>query len=259
MVRWRRGIFPGYLVSRDFVPVSVRLTLVVLLWGCAVPAIAAEYSADIVESSPQGIISLSKLYVSGENSRRETGRRGQQIVEISAAGTGEVWTLFPSEHTYLVRAVGQGATMSENPCSGRSDIRCMKLGTLELDGREVDHWEVVSRDGAGRGRHQYWMDTERGIPLRLESADGTRSAWHLEGMDRIEGRHVEKWRISEEQPGRASTFYFRWMDPELNIPVREELPGGFVRKVHNIRVGPQPEHLFSIPVGYRRISSSWPP
>lgn len=238
---------------------SRGLMLAAMFFGSAASAIAAEYSAEIIDSGPQGTISLSKLYVSGDLSRRETGRRGQQIIEISAADSGEVWTLFPGEHAYAVRSTVRPVIKAGNPCNEGSDTSCKKLGSEEVAGRTVIRWEVVSRISGERGRHQYWIDVERGIPLRRESADGSRSTWHLEGMDRIEGRHVEKWRVSDERPGMASTFYFRWIDPELNIPVREELPGGFVRKVHNIRVGPQPEHLFSIPVGYRRTSSSWAP
>jgi hypothetical protein len=47
---------------------------------------------------------------------------------------------------------------------------------------------------------------------------------------------------------------FQWYEPALKLMVRQEVPGGFSTELKNIQVGKQPDHLFSIPAGYERIS-----
>ena len=38
---------------------------------------------------------------------------------------------------------------------------------------------------------------------------------------------------------------------ELADSVREELPGGFLRELRDISVGPQPTSLFEVPAGWK--------
>jgi hypothetical protein len=56
-------------------------------------------------------------------------------------------------------------------------------------------------------------------------------------------------------PNQPETRTFQWFDPELDLAVRQEFPGGFVSELKNVSVGKQPDHLFSIPAGYERISA----
>ncbi|MGB5534442.1 MAG: hypothetical protein WBN08_00955, partial [Thiogranum sp.] len=46
----------------------------------------------------------------------------------------------------------------------------------------------------------------------------------------------------------------RWYDPELQIAIREELSGGYFRELRDIRVAPQPDHLFTVPADYQRVT-----
>ncbi len=46
----------------------------------------------------------------------------------------------------------------------------------------------------------------------------------------------------------------RWFDPELNLAIREEFPGGFVREMKNIKLAPQDASLFEVPAGYKKIA-----
>ena len=45
----------------------------------------------------------------------------------------------------------------------------------------------------------------------------------------------------------------QWYDRELQIAMREELPGGYFRELRNIRIGPQSDALFRVPAGYRLV------
>jgi hypothetical protein len=51
----------------------------------------------------------------------------------------------------------------------------------------------------------------------------------------------------------------QWYDPELQIAIREELPGGYFRELRSIQLGPQPDHLFSVPDGYRLVQPQQQP
>ena len=46
----------------------------------------------------------------------------------------------------------------------------------------------------------------------------------------------------------------QWYDPELQIAIREELSGGYFRELRDIRVAPQPDHLFTVPADYQRVT-----
>jgi hypothetical protein len=68
------------------------------------------------------------------------------------------------------------------------------------------------------------------------------------------GRQTEKWEIAMTGPDGQTVSTFEWYDPELEIAIKQEFPGGMVSEMTNIRVGPQPDQLFGIPAGYERIS-----
>jgi hypothetical protein len=71
----------------------------------------------------------------------------------------------------------------------------------------------------------------------------------------LDGRAVEKWEMVATMPNQPETRTFQWFDPELELAVRQEYPGGFVSELKNVSVGKQPDHLFSIPAGYERVSA----
>jgi len=78
------------------------------------------------------------------------------------------------------------------------------------------------------------------------------------GVETLNGRTVEKWQMTLSPPGQKSQKSIRWFDLQLNLAIREEYPGGYVRELKNIRVGPQPESLFSIPAGYSIFEQKQP-
>jgi hypothetical protein len=45
----------------------------------------------------------------------------------------------------------------------------------------------------------------------------------------------------------------QWYDPQLKIAIREELQGGFIRELRDIKIGKQDKKLFEIPTGYKQV------
>ena len=74
------------------------------------------------------------------------------------------------------------------------------------------------------------------------------------GDETLHGRATERWEMKNSQPDGESITSTQWYDPELQIAIREELSGGYFRELRDIRVAPQPDHLFTVPANYQRVT-----
>lgn len=79
------------------------------------------------------------------------------------------------------------------------------------------------------------------------------------GLETLGDRPVEKWLTRVSRPDGQAIDAWQWFDPELQMAIREALPGGVVRELRNIQLGPQPDALFEVPSDYTRLSSPTPP
>ena len=234
----------------------VSLTTFAVAASAAAPAEPVEFSADTVQSTPQGGSVQGRLYVGRLGMRREYARNGQQVVEIVNRGLGNSCMLFPADRTYMERSVpsqqpgGTPTSKRIDPCAGAPQgVTCTRLGTEVVGGRQTEHWEIVAAHQGRTMRTEQWIDTERGIPLR-QSFPGGSMELRLLGEETIDGRIAEKWemtRASQEQTHRST----QWYDRKLQMALREELPGSYRRELRNVVEGPQPANLFELPAGYR--------
>jgi hypothetical protein len=99
----------------------------------------------------------------------------------------------------------------------------------------------------------HWIDDQRHMSLRDVWPDGATTESVLEGTESLEGRETERWQRTTTTAGGNRQTTTLWYDPELQLAVREELPGGSYREINDIRVAPQPAELFAVPEGYRRV------
>ncbi|MBN2887420.1 MAG: hypothetical protein JXM75_12005 [Chromatiaceae bacterium] len=249
------------------------LRLLVALGGLVSVTVAAQvspvqFSADMVNRAPDGQLSTGRLFVGDERTRVEKTAQGRELVHIVDRQRRAEWMLFPAEQTYMERLAPPEAPMPQalpapsaerNPCAGIPDLSCRRAGEESVAGRAAVKWEMtMRRDGQTLSGAQ-WLDVERGLPLKYAMPDGQRMELRLVGNERLEGRAVEKWEMTASAPGQQAVSTFQWYDPELKLLVREEFPGGAVRELTNIRVGAQPDELFSVPAGYRRVEMPQPP
>jgi hypothetical protein len=112
---------------------------------------------------------------------------------------------------------------------------------------------VASYEGQSMKSTQ-WIDKERGLALRQEMPNGQTTELKLVGKEKLGDREVEKWEMVATQPDQQPMRTFQWYDPQLELVVRQEFPGGFVSELKDLRVGKQPDSLFAIPAGYERMS-----
>lgn len=238
----------------------------VLLALAALPALAevgdAELSAEMVQRGPKGQVSSGTLYVGDQRVRTEMQHQGRKIIRISDQKRGVEWVLFPDQQQYMERKLeGAAAPLpggkpgADNPCAGMPGVECRKVGEESIAGRPAAKWEMIATHQGQTMKSTQWIDKERGVPLRQELPNGQITELHRVGTETLDGREVEKWEVVTTAPGRPETRTYQWYDPQLGMAVRQEFPGGFVSELNNIRVGKQPDHLFTIPAGYERISA----
>lgn len=221
-----------------------------------------EFSAETSQYGPQGTLSSGKLFVGDKRVRTELSHQGQQIIRITDEGRGVEWMLFPDRKKYMEQTLGKhGAAMpgtrpiqAKNPCAGMPGLTCRQLGEEKIGGRTAVKWEMVASHHRRTMKSTQWIDKERDVPLRQEIFDGQTTELKFVAMEELNGRRVEKWEMIATMPGRPETRTFQWFDPELELALRQEFPGGMVSELKNIRVGKQPDDLFKIPAGYERMT-----
>jgi hypothetical protein len=132
---------------------------------------------------------------------------------------------------------------------------CRRLGVEDVNGRPAVKWEMSMTHEGKTLTGVQWLDQERAIPLKHQLPGGQTMELKLLGTETFEGRPVEKWEMTTAVPSQQPRVTFQWYDPELKLAVRDELPGGFVSELKDIRVAPQPDNLFAVPDGYTRMTA----
>lgn len=224
----------------------------------------AEFSAEMVQQGPQGKTPSGKMYVGDKRVRTEMSHQGQQVIRVTDEKRGVEWILLPDQKQYMERKLGDpggiqpGAKRSpdQDPCGGMPGVTCRKLGEEEVGGRTAIKWEIVASQQGQTMKSTQWIDKERGVSLRQEMPNGQVTELTLVAEEDLGGRKVEKWEMVATMPDQPETRSFQWFDPELDLAVRQEFPGGMVSELTNIRVGKQPDELFNVPAGYERVDPS---
>lgn len=245
---------------------SAVLLLVLFI---AVPTMAdqaaVQFSADTITSIPQQGEQHGKIYIGDDRMRTETQINDSTLIQIIDIKNQTAYMLNSREKTYMQRraagtaTAGAGDNKGADPCAGMRNISCKKLGTEKVNNRPAVKWEITSQQGDEAGKMFTWIDQKRHIPVRQVMPDGSKMEMSLAGTETINGRKTEKWVMEASRPGGQSQVTYQWFDPEIQMNIREEQPGGVVRELENIRIGKQPASLFQVPAGYSEISISESP
>jgi hypothetical protein len=225
---------------------------------------AAQFSADMVRRGPDGQETTGKMFVGDGRTRMEMSQQGREVIRINDQNRHMEWILFPAEQNYLERGAPPGAegaptadkqpSAEANPCDGLPGVTCRRVGVEDVNGRPAVKWELSATQEGKTLTGAQWLDQERGMPLKSVMPNGPTMELKILGPETIDGRQVEKWEMTMTAPNQQPSRTFQWYDPELKLAVREEFPGGYVSELKNIRVGPQPDDLFSVPAGYTRMT-----
>ncbi|HUV05382.1 MAG TPA: DUF4412 domain-containing protein [Armatimonadota bacterium] len=131
-------------------------------------ALAAEFTAEFTETR-FGKTSTGKVYVKGENTRRETTRGKHKSITIHRADKKVTWILDPAQKTYIEMRGRQ----SGRPSGGRMAHGLKDLGTRKLVGKEkvngylCDKYAFVYKDKA-MGTQYQWVSPKLKFMIKLE-------------------------------------------------------------------------------------------
>lgn len=256
-----RTVISGMLVmSRSVIAIGMGAALQLTATLLPAQGPALEFAAEAVRMTPGQQPRVARIYVGDERVRMEYLNNGQQVVEIIDWGQGYAMLLLPDLKTYMqsdasadMRRVAPQRGGNADPCQGAAGLQCRHLGQEIVEGRNTDKWEMLAQRDGRTERSLHWFDQERQMPLRQWLSDGTLIEMNLLGRQLLDGREVEHWRQVSVTPEGATSWASQWYDPQLQIAIREELPGGYYRELRDIRIAAQPEQLFEIPAGYRRV------
>lgn len=223
---------------------------------------SVEFSADTVESGPQGESRNGKVFIGVDQVRTEMDVNGQTMIQIIDLKRQEALIINPQQRSYLRSKAGEGAVMSggeqsdTSPCAGMQNITCKQLGNEVINGRPTQKWEFITTSQGQTSAMLIWLDEQRRIPVRQMMPDGSTMEMRMVGKETVNGRSTEKWELTAKAADGNSMVSYQWYDPEINMNIREEGGGGYTRDIMNIKVGPQPKKLFEVPAGYTEIDMS---
>lgn len=222
---------------------------------------SVEFTADAVISMPQRGIQSGTLYVGADGVRMDSLHRGRQVVEIRLPKEGIARVLFPEDRTYMETEIPEGAGISvgpqTEPCVASEKIACEKVGTEKMGNADVEIWHVTP-EGAPKPI-KIWWDAARKLPMRQAFPDGRVIQSMFQNTEMFGDRNVERWEVLFRSPNGRFMHGQVLFDPEYGLTVYESMPGGLVRELRNVRVGPPDAALFAVPEGYRKIERPQPP
>lgn len=244
---------------------NVRHALLVLMslsfsgQGMAM-GVATGFSAEAIQKAPMRKDYRAMMFVSKDAVRTESFINNVPVVEIMNSGKNFRVLLVAKDKIYMqqiksVRTGNKGLEKSEvmNPCEGLMNTSCRKIATETVNNRETEKWQfTVTRNGQDYNS-LHWIDVQYQMPIREFLHNGTVMELTMSGPETLHGRKTEKWSMLITHADGQTISVIQWYDLELKIMTREEMPGGFVRELVNIKTGKQDKDLFEIPAGYTQV------
>jgi hypothetical protein len=242
---------------------QLKFLPVILVVLCAMPCFSqagVEFSADSVESHPKYGDRTGRLFMGHNRIRTDFEINGEKIIQIIDLDKQQATIVNVALKSFMRRQAGRtdmknsaDSSGNMNPCANMQNLDCKDAGSEMVNGRRTHKWVIT---GAGQtDTMTFWLDEQRKIPVRQVMPDGSLMELRMLGSETVNGRSTEKWEMSSRSPNGESQQSTQWYDPELNINVREEQPGVFTRNLINIKLGKQPDDVFSVPPGFTEQST----
>lgn len=213
-----------------------------------------EFSADAVVSIPGQDSTISKLFVGKNAVRTEVQTRDGVIIDIIFPFKGKMIKINTRHQQYIEMSVEKQRVDQDNsPCNRIKNVTCALLGNEFINGRDTQKWQIVAIKQGKHIRTLHWVDVKRQLAIREFFNDGSMAEMKLEKKEKINGRKTERWIRTISRPDGSTVSSYQWYDPQLEISIKEELPGGYVRELKNIKVGIQKKTIFDVPDNYKMI------
>ncbi len=230
------------------------LILVFLIINSANAALAdKQFSADAVITIPGEPQTSSKLYVGHDMVRTEVKTQNGVIVDIVYPLEGKLIKLNPQLKQYVEIPIKKQTKVLQdksNPCFRLQHATCTKMGEEKINGFNTQKWKIITLHQGKKVRTLHWVDVQRQLAIREFFNDGSMAEMVFEKNEIINNRKTEKWIRTLSRADGTTVLSYQWYDPQLKISIREELAGGYVRELKNLKIAVQNDSLFKIPDGF---------
>ncbi len=162
-------------------------TCALVLWSAAALAqMPQPFSADLSTTASNGNVNLKgKFFMSLPKMRvdfsdmglRQGGPFGGKMSMIVDGDSKMAYMLMPEAQMYMEFPADAKSPMMQrmpnvrdyksDPCAGRQDVSCKKVGTETVNGRSCDKWETT--DKAGK-KETFWIDQKLRFPIKSQTA-----------------------------------------------------------------------------------------
>ena len=238
--------------------ISFVLSIIILIQTAQ--ALALQFTASAVMSSPGGVEVTTNLYYSTGRIRKEFLFYGEPVIQILDANRHISLMCFAQQKICYQNEsdeqinIGIENTMS-SPCEGNPALTCENLGIEELNNRKATHWKVVAIDGDKKRESSYWLDTELKLPIKQLLFNGTTIELKWLGDEMLNNRSTHKWMQQIKLANGETVESFQWFDKELKISIKETFANGNSQELQRIEVKPLEDELFSMPSGFENKTS----
>ena len=220
--------------------------------------VAVEFSAQAIQQAPMRPDYQATMYVTKEAVRTESKINNIPVVEVLNIKQQTRVLLIEKNKIYLKQNYAHRSNLiaggaGHQPCKGMPDTTCKKITEEIINGRKTEKWEFTVKRHGQQYRSLHWIDVVRRMPVREFFPDGTVTESKFIGQERLQGRHTEKWSITMTRADGQSITSLQWYDPELKMAIREQMQGGFIRELRDIKLGKQQSRLFQIPADYTEV------
>jgi outer membrane lipoprotein-sorting protein len=143
---------------------------------------AAEFSAVMVTQAG-GQEMQGKIYVKGDKMRQERTGGGMEHIIIYDKNAKAMWMITPAQKMYMEMPITDKTR--DQMAEAAKDIATKKLiGSETVNGYAADKYETTVKTGDGEMTHFVWIAKKLGIPIKMESPDGS---FRMEYRDIKEG------------------------------------------------------------------------
>ncbi|VAW67328.1 hypothetical protein MNBD_GAMMA10-2653 [hydrothermal vent metagenome] len=220
-----------------------------------------EFSADAVMTIPGQKKTISKLFVGKNVVRTEVNTQEGLMVDIVLPLQGKLIKINTGLKQYIeipIEKKSADGITKINPCNRMQYATCTQLADESINGRNTQKWQIISIQQGRNVRTLHWIDVDRQLAVREFFNDGSMAEMTLEKIETINNRKTEKWVRKISRPDGSTISSYQWYDPQLEISIKESLPGGYVRELKNIKISSQKGDLFKIPGDYEMIRQTMP-
>jgi Domain of unknown function (DUF4412) len=148
------------------------------------------FSADFSTTSANGNLNMKgKTFISIPKIRMDMSDAGQQqqrqgpfggkmsmIVDGDAKMAymlmheSQMYMEFPANsNSPMMQRLPKLSDYNGDPCSGRQDMTCKKVGTETVNGRSCDKWEATQKNGE---KETFWIDQKLHFPIKSQTSNG---------------------------------------------------------------------------------------